>query len=66
MYEVRSSSKVSDFFFRGLGADRHMRFSLKYVCTLCECVTEMAALNGTQNSSGGGESEECLDRKSVV
>jgi hypothetical protein len=37
-----------------------MRFSLKYVYTFCECVTEMAALYDTQNSSGGGESEECF------
>lgn len=59
-YEVRSSSKASDFFFSGMGADRLMRFGLKYVCTLCECVTEMAALYGTQNSSGGSESEECF------
>jgi hypothetical protein len=50
----------SPIFFSGLGADGQMLFSLKYVCTLCECVTEMAALYGTQNSSGGGESEECF------
>jgi hypothetical protein len=50
----------SPILFSGLGADRHMWFSLKYMCTLCECVIEMAALYSTQNSSGGGNSEECF------
>jgi hypothetical protein len=49
--KCHSSTRHKPKNFSGLGADRHMRFSLKYECTLYECVTRMAALNGTQNSN---------------